>query len=394
MKIAINGAGIAGPTLAYWLLRTGHEPMLIEKAPQFRTGGYVIDFWGVGYTIAERMEILPEVREAGYSVKEVRLVNNRGRNSGGFSTDVFRRITNDRITSLARGDLAKVIYRSIEDRVETIFGDSISAIEQDNSGVRVSFERGAPRDFDLVIGADGLHSTVRELIFGPASQFEKPMGYWVAAFEVAGYRPRDELVYVSHASAGREIARFSLRDDRTMFLFIFVSERMTSPEPRVSTERKAILEQVFGDVGWECPQILQAMDQVEDIYFDRVSQIRMNGWSKGRTMLIGDAASCVSLMAGEGTGLAMTEAFVLAGELKRAGDDYREAFRSHEQLLRPFIERKQQSAWHFASAFAPKTWMGIWVRNQMTKLLAVPPVAHFLVGRDMEDRFDLPNYEI
>ena len=164
MKIAINGAGIAGPTLAYWLLRTGHEPTLIEKAPQFRTGGYVIDFWGVGYTIAERMEILPKVREAGYSVKEVRLVNNRGRKSGGFSTEVFRRITNDRITSLARGDLARVIYRSIEDRVETIFGNSISAIEQDDSGVRVSFERGAPRDFDLVIGADGLHSTVRELI--------------------------------------------------------------------------------------------------------------------------------------------------------------------------------------------------------------------------------------
>ena len=303
-------------------------------------------------------------------------------------------MTNGRFTSLPRGDLARVIYQSIEDRVETIFGNSISAIEQDNSGVQVSFERGVPRNFDLVIGADGLHSTVRELIFGPASQFEKPLGYWVAAFEVAGYRPRDELVYVSHATAGREIARFSLRDDRTMFLFIFVSERMTGPAPRAGGERKAILERVFGDVGWECPQMLRAMDQVEDIYFDRVSQIRMDGWSKGRTILIGDAACCVSLMAGEGTGLAMTEAYVLAGELKRAGGDYREAFRSHEQRLRPFIESKQKSAQQFASAFAPKTRLGIWLRNQVTKLLAVPPVAHFFVGRVMEDRFDLPDYEM
>ena len=139
-----------------------------------------------------------------------------------------------------------------------------------------------------------------------------------------------------------------------MFLFIFVSERMTSPEPRVGRERKAILERVFGDVGWECPQMLRAMDQVEDIYFDRVSQIRMDGWSKGRTMLIGDAASCVSLMAGEGTGLAMTEAYVLAGELKRAGGDYREAFRSHEQRLAPVYRTQAEIGVAFRFCLRPE----------------------------------------
>lgn len=393
MRIAINGAGIAGPTLAYWLLRGGHEPVLIEKAPQFRTGGYVVDFWGVGYTIAERMGILPEVRAAGYSVQELRLVDDRGRKVGGFSAAVFRRLARDRFTSLPRGDLASAIYRAIEGRVETIFGNGISAIEERASDILVSLEHGPPRDFDLVIGADGLHSAVRGLAFGPEEQFEKRLGYHVAAFEVEGYRPRDELVYVSHTSPGRQVARFSLRGDRTMFLFVFANEHMAGPEPQDGGARKATLRQIFGDAGWECPQILRSMDRIEGIYFDRVSQIRMERWSKGRIMLIGDAAACVSLLAGEGTGLAMAEAYVLAGELGRAGDDYREAFRRYEQRLRPFIEGKQASAGRFAAAFAPKTRAGTWFRNQVTKLLAIPLITHLFVGPGLRDNIDLPNYE-
>jgi 2-polyprenyl-6-methoxyphenol hydroxylase-like FAD-dependent oxidoreductase len=206
--------------------------------------------------------------------------------------------------------------------------------------------------------------------------------------------PRDELVYVTHTKPGRLAARFALRGGRTMFLFVFGSERATGPEPHDLEGRKVILRRIFGDAGWECPQILRAMDQVKEIYFDRVSQIRMDRWSEGRVMLIGDAAACMSLLAGEGAGLAMTEAYVLAGELSRAGDDYREAFHRYEQQLRPFIERKQESARNFAAAFAPKTRLGVWIRNQVTKLLPIPPIARFLLGRDMLDNFDLPDYEI
>ena len=232
MRVAISGAGIAGPALAFWLDRGGHEPVLIEKAAQFRTCGYMIDFWGVGYTIAERMGILPEVLEAGYSVQELRLVNSRGGAVGGFSADVFRRLTGDRFTSLPRGELADVIYRSLENRVEVIFGNSMSAIEEYESGVRVGLEDGTTLDVDLVIGADGLHSRVREIVFGPETRFEKQLGYFVAAFEVEGYRPRDELVYVSYSAPGDRCARFSLRNDRTMFLFVFVAELMSGPGPR------------------------------------------------------------------------------------------------------------------------------------------------------------------
>ena len=218
MRVAINGAGIAGRSLAYWLQRSGHEVVLIENAPQFRTGGYAVDFWGVGYTVAERMGILPEVREHGYAFQELRIVDERGRKVGGFSTDTLRRRMKDRFTTVPRGDFAAAIFRTIENRVETLFDNSISAIDERATGVLVSFEHGAPREFDLVIGADGLHSTVRDLVFGPERHFEKQLGYRVAVFEVEGYRPRDELVYVTYTTPGRQVGAFSTRRPDDVFL--------------------------------------------------------------------------------------------------------------------------------------------------------------------------------
>lgn len=394
MKVAINGAGIAGPTLAYWLHRCGHEPTLIEQAPAFRTGGYIVDFWGVGYTVAERMGILPAVHEAGYQVQEIRLLDARGRKAGGFSAAVFRRMVADRFTSLPRGDLAAAILGALDGRVEIVFDDSIASIDARDDGVRVGFARSPARDFDLVVGADGLHSTLRQLVFGPEDRFERRLGYHVAAFEAAGYRPRDALVYVSHTAPGRQIARFALRGDRTLFLFVFRDEHMAGPPPQDAAACKAVLRQVFADGGWECPAILRALDSVADVYFDRVSQIRMDRWSQGRVILIGDAAACVSLLAGEGTGLAMTAAYVLAGELHRAGGDHRTAFQRHEARLRGFIEGKQASAAGFAAAFAPKSALGVWFRNQVTRLMAIGPVADLAVGRGLRDDFELPDYEM
>lgn len=396
MKIAINGAGIAGPALAYWLHRAGHEPTLIEKAPQFRTGGYVVDFWGVGYTIAERMGILPQVLATGYSFKELRLLDQHGRKVGGFSTDVFHRLTNQRFTSLPRGDLAEIIYRTVENSVESLFGNSIAGIEENPDGVRVNFDHGPARDFHLVIGADGLHSRVRKLAFGPENQFEKQLGYRVATFEVAGYRPRDELIYVGEAAPGRQFARIALRGDRTTFLFVFRAELIQGSDPCNLEETRALLRSLFGNMGWESPHILKAMEEVDDIYFDRVSQIRMNTWSKGRILLIGDAASAVSFLAGEGTGLAMTEAYVLVGELHRAGNDYRAAFTNYENRLRPLLLSKQKAAEKFANSFVPKTLFGIWFRNQVTRLMRLPGVADFFISRSVSvrDDFDLPTYDI
>lgn len=347
MKVAISGAGVAGAALAHWLQRTGHTPTVIERAPKFRTGGYMIDFWGVGYQVAKRMGITDQIAAAGYHMEHVRSVGPTGKVKADLGVDVFRRMVGDDFTSLPRGDLAAAIYTTIEDQVETIFDDSIATIDEHRDGVRLTFERTAPRDFDLVIGADGLHSNVRRLVFGPERDFEHYLGCKVAACVVDGYRPRDERSYVLYNTVDRQLARFALRGDRTMFLFVFRAEH---DNPGVAPKDELRVQ--FGDVGWESRDILAALDDVEDLYFDVVSQIRMDRWSRGRVLLIGDAAGCISLLGGEGTGLAITEAYVLAGELARAGGDHRRAFDAYEKRCVP-SSRASKPVRRSSSGFSP-----------------------------------------
>ncbi|MBX3480743.1 MAG: FAD-binding domain [Caulobacter sp.] len=394
MRIAVSGAGVAGPTVAWWLAKAGHDITLIEVAPAFRAGGYVIDFWGVGYSVAERMGLLPKIHQAGYRFNALRLVDEQGRKVGGFSTEPLRRLTGGRLTSLPRGDLARIIFDDLAGRVDTRFDESITAVEDDGDRLRLRFKHSGPEDFDLLIGADGLHSNVRRLVFGAEDRFEKQLGFRVAAFETTGYRPREALTYVAHSPPGQQIARFALDGDRTVFMLVFRADLMDGPEPRSSDEVRAVLHRVYRDVGWETGAILSAMDAAPELYFDRVSQIRMDRWSKGRVALLGDAASAVSLLAGEGTGLAMTEAYVLAGELARAGGDHRAAFAAHEARLRPFITGKQKAAEGMAASFVPRTALGVWFRNLVTRVMAVPGLAELFLGGSVKDDFDLPDYDI
>ncbi len=396
MRVLISGAGIAGPTLAYWLAHYGIDATIVEKSPALRSGGYVIDVWGLGFDIADRMGLLPEIRRKGYVVREVRVVDASGKRVAGFSVDVFSRVTRGRYISLARSDLSASIYAAIANRVETIFGDSIAQIAQNENCARVTFERGSEREFDLVIGADGLHSRVRELVFGPQSQFEKYLGYKVAAFEAQGYRPRDELVYVMYTEIKQQAARFALHGDRTLFLFTFRDEERNGAQAGGPEAQKSLLRERFGRSGWECPRILEALDRTGDLYFDRVSQIRMGSgpgsWTRGRVALIGDAASCVSLLAGQGSALAMTAAYVLAGELAAAHGDYAVAFERYEQRLGSFMRAKQKAALRFAGVFAPGSKFALFLRNGVMNLLETPWVADFVFARDFKDRLALPEY--
>jgi 2-polyprenyl-6-methoxyphenol hydroxylase-like FAD-dependent oxidoreductase len=392
MRIAINGIGIAGPALAYWLLEGGHDVLLVEQAPQLRGGGYLVDFWGLGFDIAEKMGLVPKLMAEGYQVGEVRYVDGRGRRCGGFPVEIFRHLTAARFTSLQRSDLSATLYAALQGRVETLFADSIAAIEQDARRARIHFEHGTPRDVDLVIGADGLHSRVRTLAFGSDKSMEVPLGYHVAAFEAGGYRPRDELVFVTYSLPGRQLSRFSMRGDRTLFLFVFRDEYLGGARPAHTEAQKQAVKRAFAGGAWECEPIFEAMERAHDLYFDRVSQIRLNTWTRQRTALVGDAAACVSLLAGEGTGLAIAEAYVLAGEINRCRGDYSRAFSRYEQLLMPFLAKKQRAAEKFATSFAPRTRFGIAFRNLITAMLGIPAVANFFIGRSLRDDIDLPDY--
>jgi 2-polyprenyl-6-methoxyphenol hydroxylase-like FAD-dependent oxidoreductase len=389
-SVLISGAGVAGPSLAWWLSHYGFEPTIVEIAPEFRAGGYVIDFWGKGYELTERMGLMPAIERAGYHVQEVRFVHSDGSRAGGFATAPFYKATGGRFISVARGDLARIIWDSLPDSVETRFGDEIVALEQDGDGVRVSFAKGRAQSFDLVVGADGLHSRVRELVFGPEQSFERFLGYGFAAFTVEGYEPRTPDVYMMYGVPGRQVARFTLRDDKCLILLLW---RDGGEElPHGGAAHRQLLRELFAEVGWEIRPILEALDRSTDLYVDRVSQIRMPHWSKGRIALTGDAAWAPSFLAGEGTGLAIMGAYVLAGELARAHGSSA-AFGAYEKRLRKFMESKQQMASRFGGAFVPKTRFGVAFRNLVASSFNLRPVGNLVLGAGLRDDIDLPDYD-
>jgi 2-polyprenyl-6-methoxyphenol hydroxylase-like FAD-dependent oxidoreductase len=391
-SVLISGAGVAGPALAYWLLHHGFTVTIVERQKERRKEGFIIDFWGAGYEVLDRMGLLPAVHDAGYDVREMRIVNTHGRKVGGFDASVFRRATRGRYTSLLRGDLARLLLRSVETRAEIVFDDAITALEERSDGVLVRFEHAAARRFDLVIGADGLHSRVRQLTFGPESGFERFLGYTVAAFAVRGYQPRDEGVYVSYGVPRRQIARFAMRDDRTMFLLVSADDTGGVAADGDRGTQLAYLQSRFAHIGWESAQIAELLHSVDRPYFDRVSQIRMPRWCTSRIALVGDAAYCPSLLAGEGASLAILGAYVLAGELA-VNESHAIALARYRDKLRHFLRRKQDAAERFAASFAPKTRLGLLLRNELSRALGIPIVADLVLNRTLRDDIQLPSYE-
>ena len=385
MEVLIAGAGVAGPTLAYWLQRIGHAVTIVERAPELRRGGYLVDFWGAGFEVAERMGLVPELRRRGYSFSEARAVDAHGRR---LATIKPARIMggSTRYVSIARSDLAAAIYAALDGKVELILDDSVAALVERDHGIQVDFESRGQRRFDLVVGADGLHSRVRQLAFGAEESFEKYLGIVFAVFQAKGYRPRNELAAMMYAGVGFQAVRISVRDDVTLFL---LTARHTGPIPANRAAQEVLLRDRLRHAGWETRAMLDLMPTAETFYFDVVSQIRMPSWTRGRVALVGDAAAAPSFLAGQGSALAMVEAYVLAAELARSAD-HRDAFRSYEQRLGSFLRSKQDAAVGLGAAFAPESKTQLLVRNGVMRLMGLPKVADVVMGRSFRDAVELP----
>jgi 2-polyprenyl-6-methoxyphenol hydroxylase-like FAD-dependent oxidoreductase len=389
VRVLIVGAGIAGPAFAYWLLQSGHQPTVVERAPALRRGGYLVDFWGAGFEVADRMGIVPALRRQGYVMAEARSVGRNGRVIASLNPSAIMAST-ERYVSIARSDLAAAIYGALDGAAELIMDDTVCALDDDGDRVRVAFENGQSRDFDLVVGADGLHSQVRRLVFGPDEKFERYQNMVVAVFDVAGYRPREELVAVMHAGTGFQAVRVSLRDDVTMVVFT-VRHDGRAPLGSVA-DQQALLRERLAGAGWETRALLEAMPQATTFYFDAVSQIQMPSWTRGRIALVGDAAACPSLLAGQGSALAMIESYVLAAELARADGDHGQAFAGYQTRLAPFLRSKQAAARGLALAFAPRNRLQLLMRDMVMRLMGLPRVADLAMGRSFHDAIELPAF--
>lgn len=388
----IAGAGIAGTSLAYWLLRSGIEPVIVERAPKFRGGGYIMDIWGVGYDVAERMGLVPALRELGYRNDRALFVDRNGAARSEFGARALHRFLGDRYLSVQRSDLARAIYDRIHGAVDVLLDDEVLQIDQMPESVIVVLRSGTVRRFDYVFGCDGLHSALRAMV-QPPHRFEHHLGYYAAAFETAGYTRRDEHTYLTYGTPGALISRFALRGDRTGFLFVFRRHKGMPLCPTMLDEQKAILLRRFAIDPWiEWTEIQEHLTHCHDLYFDSVSQIEMPTWSNRRVAFVGDAAYAPSLLAGEGAALAMTGAFVLAGELARAQGAHKQAFTSYEKVLRTFVARRQRNARHFAASLTPGSRIGLLFRDLILRLGTIPSFGDVLMRRYLTDSFAPPGY--
>lgn len=367
LNVLISGASVAGPALAYWLKRYGCTPTVVERAPAVRPGGYAVDFRGAAMHALERMGLLDEVRARATNMGDISYVGTGGR--------PIARVPSVALSGeleILRGDLVEILYERTRHDVEYLFDDSITSIVDGPEGVRVTFEKAAPRDFDLVIGADGLHSNVRRLVFGAESTFSHDLGLYASVFTTPNHLGLDHTGQFYNVP-GKVAGMYSARNNtEAKALLYFASSPLAYDKRDVSQQKKLVRDAYLG-VGWEVPRILSGIDAAPDWYFDSVAQIHMDRHFDGRVALVGDAGYCASPLSGMGTSLALVGAYVLAGELRAAGGDHVAAFARYDEEMRPYIEACQKQAAGGVTWFVPKSKAWLRFRNLNLRLMALLP---------------------
>ncbi|MFE0100688.1 FAD-dependent monooxygenase [Streptomyces sp. NPDC059009] len=391
--VLISGASIAGPALAYWLNRYGYAVTVVERAGALRAGGYPIDVRGTALEVVRKMGILPRLRDAHIEVRRLTFLEGDGGMVASLGPHSVTGGVAGQDLEVRRGDLADALYAAVRDDVEFLFGDSIDTLDQSGHGVDVTFRGGGRRTFDMVVGADGLHSHTRELLFGPEAQFHRYLGYCFAGFTMRNtFGLSHELMMWN--SPGRAAALYAVgdavgdRDEVHAFL------NFARPEPpfdafRDPEAQQDLVAEVFADAGWEVPGMLAALRTADDLFFDAVSQIRMPRWSGGRVALVGDAAYAPSFLTGQGSSLALVGAYMLAGSLAERAGDHAVGFAAYEQGTREFVTMNQDQVGAGDAALFPTTARALAERNDMLRRLSTLPSAE---GRPAHSALTLPEF--
>ncbi|RVU22605.1 FAD-dependent oxidoreductase [Streptomyces antnestii] len=372
LRVLVSGASVAGPAAALALSRYGAHVTVVEKAPALREGGFAVDFRGsVHRTVLTALGIWDDIHTRQTHMGRQTVVDADGTPRVDLPAEMM---SGD--VEIFRGDLARILYEHSVGRVEYVFGDSIATMDEDGNGVDVTFERAAPRRFDLVVAADGLHSPTRRLAFGDESRYLRFLDHYVAGFAVPNHLGLDRAGLL-HSDPGRAVgvSNYDGDPDRAGALLVFRSERLDYDRKDIAQQKK-ILTDRFAGMGWEAPRVIEALRDADDLYFDAIAQIHVDRLAEGRVVLLGDAGYGAT-MGGMGTGVAIVGAYVLAGELALAGGDHRSAFAAYEAQIADFAKGCQKISGNAGPFFAPPTERRIRSRDRMYRLLSSRLLAGF-----------------
>jgi 2-polyprenyl-6-methoxyphenol hydroxylase-like FAD-dependent oxidoreductase len=371
MRILISGASISGPVLAYWLTRYGFEVTVVERAPHLRkTGGHAVDLFRPAMEISEKMGVLPRIEALATGTNTATMYREGARRP--VHLDIAKAVgaVSDRHVEIMRDDLSEAYYDAGRDHVEYLFGDSITTISPD---AEVTFEQAAPRRFDLVVGADGLHSNVRRLVFGEDAGRTQFLGGYLAVESVPKTLAREGEMVV-HIGAGRLAGIYTAQPlDDARALFIFRSKEELEYHYRDALRQQELLRAAFAGMhpmvdGW-----LGELDRTPAFYFDSITQLQLDTWSRGRVTLVGDAGYCPGPAVGGSTSIAVLGAYVLAGELAQANGDHERAFAGYEREMGEPVHRSRGMARGIAKGLVPRSRAGLWALTGGAQLISLLP---------------------
>lgn len=390
--VLISGAGIGGPALAFWLRRHGFTPTVVETAPGPRPAGHAVDLRGAGRDVIERMGLLDAVRAERVDERGFAYVDARGRRTASLPADLFGGEGIVAEIEIMRGNLSRILYEATRDDTEYLFNDRITALAEDADGVEVTFASGGARRFDLVVGADGLHSGVRALAFGPERDFVRHLGGYMAYFTVPDPGDLDHW-FLMHGAPGGLVAGIRPENGGTAKAMLSFTSPPLDYDRRDVPAQQEILRARFAGTGWLVPRMLEAMPGAGDFYFDSLSQVRMDSWHRGRTVLLADAAYCGSPMTGLGTAMALVAAYVLAGELAATPDDHEKAFARYADEIRDYVKQCQTLPGGGIKGFAPNSALMIRLRDWSMAMMTRWPMRALIAGQFQKaDAITLKDY--
>ncbi|MGJ0119567.1 FAD-dependent monooxygenase [Williamsia sp. MIQD14] len=388
--VLISGASIAGPTAAYWLARAGFDVTMVERFDGLRPGGQSVDVRGAGRTVARRMGVEDLIRAAGTGEKGLQFVDTNGKVKAAFAASDFADGNGPTAElEILRGDLARIVFDAATAAgAQTVFGDTITDLDDDGAGVHVTFAHGAARTFDHVIIAEGMRSRTRRLIVDDADAI-RPLGMYTSYFTIP--RAASDTQWASWCSFPGSRSALVRPDThgttRAALSFITDEQGLDALD---TAGQKAQLRARYGDDGWEMPRVLDGMDASTDFYFEGIGQVKLPTWGYGRVVLLGDSAYCASPVSGMGTSLSLVGAYVLAHEMIAGGD----AFARYESILRPYVAQAQKLPPGTPRVANPKSRLGVRLLNAAACVAASRPVQSIAArfSSPPADAIDLPDY--